>query len=254
MMRVLIVDDEPLAREGLMLRLAGRPDVQIVGQCTNGTDAIRTILDQSPDLVFLDIRMPRLSGFDVVEAVGPDRMPLVVFLTAYDEHAVAAFEVNALDYLLKPLEPERLEASLVRATEELTKRNVAQRARQLRDLLDDPTLAKERRDDQRIVVRSGGHVHLLRASEITWVEASGDYVTIHTIGKAHLLRETMRRMERRLKVSGFRRVHRSAIVNLEHVTELIANESGDYHIVLADGTRLKLSRSYRDELYTALNA
>ena len=252
-MRVLIVDDEPLAREGVALLLADHEDIEVVGECENGAQAIRSIFSAQPDLVFLDIKMPRVGGFDVIEAVGPDAMPLIIFLTAYDEHAISAFEVHALDYLLKPVDTARFETALKRARQALHERSVANRAARLRELLDDSPVQKGD-PDERIVIRSAGHVHFLRPDDILWVEASGDYVTLHTVEREHLLRETMQRMEKRLLPHRFRRIHRSTIVNLDRISELIANDHGDYVVVLDNSAELKLSRSYRDELYEALNA
>ena len=253
-MRVLIVDDEPLAREGVAMLLADHADIDVVGECVNGAQAIRSIFSMQPDLVFLDVKMPRVGGFDVIESVGADAMPLVIFLTAYDEHAIAAFEVRALDYLLKPVDTERFEAALNRARQALRERDVADRAARLRELLDDSPTARTVNPDERIVIRTAGHVHFLRPSEILWVEASGDYVTLHTIDREHLLRDTMLRMEQRLLPHRFLRIHRSTIVNLNRIAELVANDHGDYTVVLDNRTELRLSRSYRDELYEALNA
>jgi len=253
-MQVLIVDDEPLAREGLRLLLQQFNDVSIAGECSNGAEAIQFITTKVVDLVFLDIQMPKVNGFDVIEAVGPEQMPTVVFITAFDEYAVKAFKVNALDYLLKPLDPDQLAISLDRVRNEIDKRNVSERAQLLRALLnsDEPNFQAHNR--QRIVVRNAGHVYFIQPSEIIWVEANGDYVTLHANDRDHLLRDTMHNMEKRLSGYGFRRIHRSNIVNLNCIAELIANDSGDYQVVLKDKQILKLSRSYRDELYAALNA
>ena len=250
--KVLVVDDEPLAREGTCLLLQAESDMQVIGQCGNGSEAIRSILEKKPDLVFLDIKMPRVGGFDVIEAIGPENMPPVVFLTAYDEHAVAAFEVRALDYLLKPIETKRFKRCLERVRESLRKDEVEMRAKQLKQLLVDGSPEPARED--RLVVRTAGHVHFLKPAEIAWVEAGGDYVTLHVGERQHLLRDTMLNMEKRLKEHGFRRIHRSLIVNLQFIAELIANESGDYDVILTTDVKLKLSRSYRDELYAALQA
>ncbi|MEM9530303.1 MAG: LytTR family transcriptional regulator DNA-binding domain-containing protein [Pseudomonadota bacterium] len=251
-LRVLIVDDEPLAREGVALLLDEAPDVEIIGQCETGAEAVKAINRSPPDLVFLDIKMPRIGGFDVIRSVGPDKMPPVIFLTAYEEYALEAFRVHALDYLLKPLDPERFRDSLERARTELGKSSLAGQASKLRALLNGDALADDGRD--RLVVRSNGHVYFLRPEHIIWVMANGDYVTLYADEKEHLVRDTMSRMEKRLRPQGFRRIHRSAIVNLEHITELIANDSGDYQVVLSNGTQLKLSRTYRDELYAAMKA
>ncbi len=264
MLKVLIVDDEPLAREGLRLHLQAMDNLNVIGECSNGSEAISAITTKNPDLVFLDIQMPRINGFDVIEAVGAEQMPPVIFLTAYNEHAVSAFEVQALDYLLKPLDPVRLASSIERAQEEILKHKLTDRAQQFKDLLNSDFLAKNKERESRVVVRSAGHVYFIQPAEILWIEANGDYVALHTKGlhtsdakennKTHLLRDTMANMEKRLLAHGFKRIHRSSIVNLAYITELIANDSGDYQVILNNGQSLKLSRSYRDELYSALNA
>ena len=256
--RVLIVDDEPLAREGVALRLQQEPDMQVVGECAGGSEAIRAILALQPDLVFLDIKMPRVSGFDVVNAVGPEHMPPVIFLTAYDQHAIEAFRIHAVDYLLKPVDDERFQESLAHARQEILKSKISRQGQQLTALLKGMDVAPVHdavaSDSERLVIRANGHVYFLRAEDIVWVEAEGDYVSVHTKDKSHLIRETMKNMELRLTGQGFQRVHRSSIVNLDYVRELIALDSGDHHIVMRDNTKIKLSRSYRDALYTRLNA
>lgn len=245
-MRVIIVDDEPLAREGVELLLKQEPDVELVGVCRNGKEAIAAIKELKPDLVLLDIKMPGLDGFGVLDHIGPENMPAVIFLTAYEEHALAAFEVNALDYLLKPVDAQRFRLSMERARTD----GLAAQQTNLRALLEQVQLKPP--GDERIVVRNAGHVHFLRPREISWVQANGDYVTIHAGSREHLIRQTLRQMEQRLKDSGFKRIHRSAIVNLDAIEELIATKSGDYQVILNNGAVLKLSRSYRDELYEAL--
>ena len=255
MIRTLIVDDEPLAREGLDLMLQQEQDVQLIGQCSNGADAIQAINELNPDLVLLDIQMPRTSGFDVVRQVGPRQMPFVIFVTAYDEYAVEAFNVQAIDYLLKPVRPSRLRDSLDRVREQILNRNLKRSGERLGQLLD---LVGHGAQEERIVVRSHGHVYFLQARQILWVAAEGDYVTIHTIDspaagpKSHLLRETMRNMERRLTPHRFQRIHRSAIVNLDCIRELRSNRNNDYSVIMNDGTVLNLGRSYKDALYAAL--
>jgi len=255
-LRALIVDDEPLAREGVALALRDTADVDIVGSCPDGPSAVRAIRDLAPDLVFLDIKMPGLDGFGVIDTVGPEHMPAVIFLTAYEEHAVQAFRVEAVDYLLKPVDPHALRESLERARRRIAEAAVAHGAERLRGVLEQlgPSPNGNTTPPDRVVVRAGGRVHLLDPREITWVEASGDYVTVHAGGKAHLVRDSIKRMETRLAQHGFRRIHRSAIVNVARVRELVASESGDYEVVLTDGTVVRLSRNFRDALYAALNA
>lgn len=274
-MRTLIVDDEPLAREGLELALRDLDGVEIIGCCCDGPSAVQVIHEHRPDLVFLDIRMPGLDGFEVIEAVGPEKMPAVIFLTAYQEFALHAFRVDAIDYLLKPIDTDALHESVARARRRFLQQDLLDRAGQLRRLLDavaangpdsgnaersaGPAPASERerpqdREPFRIAVRASGRVHLLDPADITWVEADGDYVTVHTSGKAHLVRSSMKGIEASLAPHGFRRIHRSSLVNLRCIRELIAHDSGDYRVVLQDGTELRMSRNYRDALYAALKA
>jgi two-component system LytT family response regulator len=262
--KVLIVDDEPLAREGVALHLQNEKEFSIVGECENGSDAIRSILSLKPDLVFLDIKMPKVNGFDVVNAVGSQHMPPVIFLTAYDEYAIEAFNTHAIDYLLKPIDKVRFKESLDHARDQILKNAISQRSEQLTQLLSQtqglstlttPTSqTSSSAQNERLVIRSNGHVYLLKSEDIYWIEAEGDYVTVHTPQKSHLVRETMKNMEARLSEQGFQRVHRSSIVNLSYVSELISLDSGDYQIILRDSTKVKLSRNYRDTLYQRLNA
>lgn len=251
-MRVLIVDDEVLAREGLRLMLSAEADVAICGEAGNGFDAVQQIAKLQPDLVFLDINMPGLSGLEVVGEIGTSNMPLVIFLTAYDQHAVDAFTLNALDYLLKPVSEPRLRDSLQRARHKLQQRQLQQHQKQLGDMLAQLSKQMLPLQAERLMIRSASHVYFVKPADITWVEADGDYVSIHTSGRKHLVRETMKQMEGRLAMQGFQRIHRSSLVNLSAIRELIADDNGDYQVILHDSTTLKLSRSYRDELYEKL--
>ena len=254
-LRTLIVDDEPLAREGVALALAKERDVEIVGSCGDGPSAVRAIRELKPDLVFLDIKMPGLDGFGVIGEIGADKMPPVIFLTAYEQHALRAFRVNALDYLLKPIDAEDLRKSVERARRRHAQDEIGAWRGELRALVD--KLAHERPAtdaSERILVRTNGRVHVLDPREIDWVEAAGDYVTIHAAGKSHLVRDSLRNLEARLAAHGFLRIHRSTLVKLGSIRELVAKDSGDHEVVLHDGTVLRLSRSYKDALYDALNA
>jgi two-component system, LytTR family, response regulator len=256
-LRVLIVDDEPLARDGVALCLESHADVTIVAACENGSEAIRAIREHSPDLVFLDVKMPGLTGFDVIESIGVERMPPVIFLTAYEEHALRAFRVAAIDYLLKPIDAGRLGKALERARTSIAQRQLLKRSQELSSVLDSVvkragSIAPDRED--RIAVRSGGNIHFLPPQEITWVEAAGDYVTIHTSAQQYVVREAMREMEQRLSPHRFQRVHRGHLVSLSKIRELEINESGDSEIVLDTGTRLKVGRAYKDALFHALKA
>lgn len=249
--RTLIVDDEPLAREGVALQLRKESDVEIIAECENGTEAIKVIRNAKPDLVFLDIRMPKLSGFDVIEKVGAANMPLVIFLTAYDEYAIEAFRRNALDYLLKPLDKAVFRDSLQKAREQLEKNRLAAQAEKLAKLL--ATMATSQPPSTqlppRIAVKLSGQVHFLAPAELHWVESEGDYVNVHTSTRSHLVRESMQAMERRLEPYGFLRIHRSAIINLDRIVRLVTTDSGDYEVHMTDGIALKVGRNYRDGLF-----
>jgi len=240
-MRVLIVDDEPLARRGVRARLAAMPDVEIVGECESGRTAVIAIEQLKPDLVMLDVQMAEVDGFAVVEAVGIDRMPLTIFVTAFDAHAVKAFDVNALDYLLKPIDDERFVLAIERARRRLAETSASSRAPQLARALAEAT-------DARIVLRDGSRILLFDPQEIDWVSAEGDYVRVHVKGRSHLVRHTMSAMESRLDRRQFARVHRSAIVNIARVTEIRRRGERDFLVVLVDRTRLRMSRAYRSRL------
>ena len=254
-LRTLIVDDEPLAREGVALALAKERDVEIVGSCGDGPSAVRAIRELEPDLVFLDIKMPGLDGFGVIGEIGADKMPLVIFLTAYEQHALRAFRIDALDYLLKPIDAEDLRKSVERARRRHAQDAIGAWRGELRALVDKFAHERPAADaPERILVRTNGRVHVLDPREIDWVEAAGDYVTIHAAGKSHLVRDSLRNLDTRLAAHGFLRIHRSTLVKLASIGELVAKDSGDHEVVLHDGTVLRLSRSYKDALYEALNA
>jgi two-component system, LytTR family, response regulator len=251
--RTLIVDDEPAARDGMRHLLAADPEIVLAGECTNGREAAAAIRDTAPDLVFLDVQMPGLDGFGVLREVGLDRAPAVVFVTAFDQYALRAFDVHALDYLLKPFTDDRFRQSLERAKQLVRQGRLGDLSRKLAALLDhdEPAPAQPRYLD-RLVVKSGGKVTLLPVGEIEWIDAEGDYVRIH-VGKTwHLLRETMKNLEDQLDSARFVRIHRSTIVNLEKVKELQPFFRGEYVVVLHNGTTLKLSRGYRDNLEARL--
>lgn len=276
MIKAIIVDDEPLAREGIELNLQGHKDVSIVAQCQNPQEAISAIRQWQPDLVFLDIKMPGGTGFDVVKTIGAQNMPLVIFLTAYDQFAIDAFKINALDYLLKPINPDLFDESLNRVRNELDKARISEKSRQLNALLQEmglhgmPAASSETHSadqpidsdvndntpaqEERIIVRSSGHVHFIKPEEIIWVQADGDYIQLNTANRNHLIRETMRNMEQRLETYGFQRIHRSVIVRVAQISEMITSEQGDYEVVLQTGQRLKMSRQYRETLFQLLNA
>jgi two-component system LytT family response regulator len=244
--RVLVADDEPLARERLRLLLSREEGIDLVAECPNGPDAIEAIDRLQPDLVFLDIQMPGANGFEVIEAIGAERMPLVVFVTAFDQYALRAFDVHALDYLLKPFDRERFHEALVRARQQLDRRTNGDLERRLLELVQDLKPSAQRLE--RFVIKSGGRVFFVRSDEIDWIEAAGNYVKLHVAGEAHLFRETMNTLEAQLDPDTFFRIHRSHIVNIERVKELQPWFNGEYVVFLRNGTRLTLSRGYREKL------
>ncbi len=247
-----IVDDEDLARRGVRSRLQSHDDIDVAAECASGRAAVETIQANPPDLVFLDVQMPGLDGFDVIDAVGPGAMPVTIFVTAYDQYALQAFDVHALDYLLKPLDEERFAEALDHARARIAQQDAGRFSRRLRALVSDFSPDEEpsgaSSPTERFVVKSGGRVRFVKADEIQWVEAAGDYVRLHTPGKTHLIRETMQNLEAALDPDRFLRIHRSTIVNVDWIDELRPyGSNNEYTVVLADGTRRKLSRSYRAE-------
>ena len=248
--RVLIVDDEPLARERISDLLANDPQIDIVGECSNGREAISAIKKFSPDLLLLDIEMPEKDGFAVLEAIPSEAMPAVIFITAYDQYAVRAFEVYALDYLLKPFDRERFERALERAkTQVFGERNGDVSLRILAALDEIKTRQVYL---ERLVIKTNGHVFFLKTDEIDWIEAEGNYVRLHTSKESYLLRDTISALEAQLDPKTFLRVHRSAIVNIDRVQEMQPWFHGEYRIILRGGAQLTLSRSYREKLHELL--
>ena len=244
--RVLIVDDEPLACERIRTLLAAEPDVEIAAECRNGAEALRAIGKLTPDLVFLDIQMPELTGFEVLDRMNPAHVPVIIFVTAYDQYALKAFEVCALDYLLKPFDRDRFTRALTRARAELDRRKAGQVNEQVLKLISE--LQKSKTYVEKLIVRAGGRVFFLRIDEIDWIEAAGNYVRLHAGKEEHLYRETMTNLESQLNPERFARIHRSTIVNVERIKELQPWFRGDYQIVLRDNRKLVLSRSYRARL------
>jgi two-component system LytT family response regulator len=259
-LRVLIVDDELLARQRLEDLLAARDDVRIVDSVDDGEQAIEAIRQQDIDLVFLDVQMPGYSGVDVVEEIGPEHMPVVIFVTAYDQYALKAFDIAALDYLLKPFDDERFEQALNRAREAITRRKVDTLRDRLAHLLDDvgsgdapdsePSADASNGSPylERIAVESRGQVRVVPVESIEYVTASGPYAELHVGDTTHVIRERMQTLEDRLDPSAFMRVHRSTIVRLDEIDALLHNPGGDYAVRLKSGERLSVSRSRRDEL------
>jgi two-component system LytT family response regulator len=245
-MRVLIVDDEPLACERLRTILAGETDIEVVGECRDGSAAVTAIRKLAPDLVFLDVQMPEMDGFAVLEQLDSRHLPVIVFVTAYDQYAIRAFEVAALDYLLKPFDRERFGMALARGRSEYGRRNSPGVNESLLSAL---TEWKQRKQYvERLVVRSGGRVFFLRADEVDCIEAAGNYVRLHAGKEEYLHRETMANIEKSLDPERFARVHRSWIVNVDRVKVLEPMFRGDYVAVLRDGRRVLMSKAYRDRL------
>jgi two-component system LytT family response regulator len=253
--RALIVDDEPLAREGIHMRLKREPDVEVIGECGNGREAVTVILRDVPDLVFLDIQMPGLDGFGVIDTVGVRQMPHVIFVTAYDEHALRAFEVSALDYLLKPVDGERFFEALERARNRIRGENLEAIGAQLRKMM--AALKGERKYLERLSIKSagksGGRVVFIDVDDIDWIAAADNYVRVHAGRESHLLHATMNNLENRLDPDKFLRVHRSAIVNVRRIKELHPMFHGEYQIILKDGAQLTSGRGYRENLQRLLN-
>jgi two-component system LytT family response regulator len=269
--RTLIVDDEPLARRGLELRLREAADIQIVRQCANGREALAAIAEETPDLMFLDIQMPGMSGLDLVAQVPQESMPMVVFVTAFDRYAINAFEAHALDYLLKPVDDARLAAALDRVRAQWQQRQAVAQREQLMALLaevkgngeiaDEPTAkgvadsaaGSTRRYATLLPIRSGRETLRLDVATIDWIDAAGDYMCVHADGQTHVLRATMKELEEMLDPQVFQRVHRSTIVNLARVRSLRPHLNGECFLKLQSGQEVKLSRSFRDKVELLLD-
>ncbi|MBL8261662.1 MAG: response regulator [Xanthomonadaceae bacterium] len=245
--RVLLVDDEPVARRGLRQRLRSEEDMAIVGECGDGIAAIAAIAELRPDLVFLDIQMPGLGGFDVIDAVGLERMPTVIFVTAFDQFAVRAFDVHALDYVLKPVDGERFHRALDRARRHIREPG-DKTAERIAAALKDLGLGASRRWAKRLAVKSTGRVLLVELRDVDRIDAAGNYVEIRVGSKTHLLRETLTHLEARLDPERFARVSRASIVNIERVRELQPMFNGDFVVVLKDGSEVPGSRRYRESI------
>lgn len=253
--RVLIVDDEPLARDRLRELLAAQPDVVLVGECRNGRSALAAIRAERPDLVLLDMQMPEMDGLAVLEALAPEERPAVVFVTAYDRYALQAFELHALDYLLKPFEDERFEEALARVRAQRERERLGALSERLLGLLRSLSTAPEPAEagapellPDRIAVRTGTRLHLVDVADVDWVEGAGVYARLIVGQKAHLLRTSLNELEARLPAERFLRIHRSTIVNTDRIREVRPRTHGEYVLLLQDGTRLKVSRTYSDRL------
>ena len=245
--RAVIVDDEPLARKRIGDLLADVKDVEVIAQCANGDEAIGTIQESRPDLLFLDVQMPEIDGFDVLHAIGVGHVPVVIFVTAYDQFALRAFEAHALDYLLKPFDDERFAAALQRARERIRQQQRDDVDVRLQALLKDARV--DRGYLQRLVVPSGHRSILIRTDDVDWIEAERNYIRLHVGGQAHLLRENLSRIESALDPAKFCRIHRSTIVNIDRIHTVESLARGEYLVTLHDGTKINSGRSYRQNLY-----
>lgn len=248
--RTLIVDDEPLAREGVRMLLEGDSGIEIVGECVDGREAVARIGAQAPDLIFLDVQMPEMSGFEVIEAINADAMPLVIFVTAFDKYALDAFDAHAVDYLLKPFTRQRFFRALARAKDQIRRNQSSEVKQQMRALLED--LRGQSNYLERLVVRSGGSIYFLSVEEIDWIEAAENYVRLHRGKEMHLVHGTMNGLESSLDPTTFLRIHRSTIVNLKRIQQLQPLSHGEYIVILRDQTRLTSGRSYRTRLESLL--
>lgn len=252
--KVLIVDDEALARLTIRNLLLADPDIEISGECRNGAEAVNFLKKETPDLLFLDIQMPGMTGFEVLAQVAFEEIPAIVFVTAFDEYALQAFDVHAIDYLLKPFSDQRFEAALTRAKTQIQMQEVNRLSRSLvaamvgqaQDAKPDP--AKPKRFLNRFMIRSGGRASFVKASEVDWIAADDYYIKLNVSGRSHLLRMSLNELEEKLDPEQFLRIHRSTIVNFDRIKELQQNPNGEWVVVLKDGTELKLSRSRRERL------
>lgn len=257
--RTLIVDDEPLARRGLELRLGRHADIEIVGQAGNGREAFHAVSALRPQVMFLDVQMPGIDGFELLRMLPAPQVPLTVFVTAYDHYALAAFAANAVDYLLKPVDDARLDESVERARSRLATRKTEDHYERLlkfiatlpgshRSKADGFLADEDSRSDTKLTIKDGNRLLRIDVDSIRWIDAAGDYMCIHASHETHVLRGTMQQLERRLNPQKFARIHRSTIVNLDRVKEMRPHVNGEYFLMLDSGHELKLSRSYRDKI------
>jgi two-component system LytT family response regulator len=259
----LIVDDESLARRGLKHRLNKIADIEVVGEARNGREALKLIAEKKPDLVFLDIQMPGIGGFEVVQQLDVKTMPIILFLTAYDEYAVQAFEVNALDYILKPIDEDRLHQVLEKVRTNLNQKRALKHKRLLLKLASDisgETISSfdelenkdpgdlEQQEPSRLAIRDGGKTTWVNQGDIEWIDAAGDYMCVQACGTTHIMRKTMKELESELDDKILQRIHRSTIVNVTMVREMESHINGEYFLTLDSGHRVKLSRTYKEKL------
>jgi two-component system LytT family response regulator len=254
--KVLVVDDEPLARDKIRGMLKNKEDFEIVGEAGNGKEAVSAIHKLEPDLLFLDVQMPEMDGFQVLQTIGPNRIPMVVFVTAYDRYALQAFEVFALDYLLKPFDRERFDKALARARTQLDQEKRKDLTQGLQALMEELSRVRQRgslatpgpKFLERLAIKASGRIFFLRTQDIDYIESEGNYVRVHTGKESHLIREAMSVLETQLDPKKFLRIHRCTIVNVDRIQELQPWFHGEYRVILRTGVQLTLSRSYREKL------
>jgi two-component system LytT family response regulator len=261
-LRAIVVDDEKLARRGLALRLADIEQVDVIAECANGEEALQVIGTESPDLVFLDIQMPGMDGFDLVCELQADAMPLIIFVTAFDQYAIDAFRIHAVDYILKPIDDERLEEAVERAVTRhaISSPDSKERLLALVSGRNESSAAKELVADdspartwpERLTIKDGSDFQFIRIADIQWIDAAGDYMCVHAGGKTHIMRTTMKQLEASLDPDIFIRVHRSSIVNANSIATATSHLNGEYVLTLEGGARLKVSRSYRERIKSML--
>jgi two-component system LytT family response regulator len=252
MIRVAVADDEPLARERVRSMLEGRDHYSIVRECKDGVETVQALTQHEIDLLFLDVQMPGLDGFQIVESLGAARLPMIVFVTAFNDYALRAFDVSALDYLLKPFDRERFEKTLTRVEERLATRQRSEMSVELREFLGRLSTPAAPNYISRFPVKANGEIYFVRAEDVDWLDAEGNYVALHASGRRHLVRDTIKSLESRLDPAKFVRVHRSVIINVDKLRKLQPYFHGEYVITLQDGTTLNSSRSYSDRLRTLL--
>lgn len=245
-LRIIIIDDEPIARERIKNFLQQETDIEIIGEGENGLEAVQLIEEKKPDLVLLDIQMPEMDGFGVIQSIGADLMPAVIFITAYDNFALKAFEVHALDYILKPFNNERFLEALNRARNKINNSQLNQLSTQFNSVL--KTLQDGKKFLSRLAIKTGGRIYFIKTENVDWIESAGNYVLLYTKNEKHIYRETMKCLEMKLDPEKFVRIHRTQIVNIDNIKELQPQSHGEYTIILQSGKRLTLSRNYRDRL------